>query len=277
MVVEEDHDLCPKIAILASQVTSPEPPKGSWIVTPTTKVGPIALYRTPLERNHGIIKEDSMAKTSFRSAYHFRPGCLQLSGAITSKSNQSTESYDMFSKVDAKFSRETEPVKMSGMLSREEHKTLYALEPKPQRNPIKHALDQFGYAHYRTDRDFNIPDLHQKILAKREDKSIFGFEKFLPRQYRQSIYSQNDGIEDSCIVDKEKSYAGRDNFTFIHDAKPLQFKYEKEVNPEDLNNSQELYMKVIKSKESIDYLKKVMEKRGVLKEAKNPLKGTRFE
>jgi hypothetical protein len=36
-------------------------------------------------------------------------------------------------------------------------------------------------------------------------------------------------------------------------------------------------MKVIKSRESIDYLKKVMEKRGVLKEAKNPLKGTRFE
>ena len=51
MVVEEDHDLCPKIAILPSYVSPPEPPKGSWMVTPTTKVGPIALYRTPLERN----------------------------------------------------------------------------------------------------------------------------------------------------------------------------------------------------------------------------------
>jgi hypothetical protein len=106
MVVEEDHDLCPKIAILPSQITSPEPPKGSWMTTPTTKVGPIALYRTPLERNQGVIKEDSLSKTSFRSAYHFRPGSLQLNGGATSKSNWSTDSYDMFSKVDAKFNRE---------------------------------------------------------------------------------------------------------------------------------------------------------------------------
>jgi|LauGreDrversion4_2_1035121.scaffolds.fasta_scaffold960503_1 hypothetical protein len=90
----------------------------------------------------------------------------------------------MFSKVDAKFNRELEPVAMNNMLSREEHKTLYALEPKPPRNPIKHALDQFGYAHYRTDRDFNIPDLHNKVLSKRDDKCIFGFEKILPRKHR---------------------------------------------------------------------------------------------
>ena len=51
MVVEEDNDLCPKIAILPSNVPQPEPPKGSWILTPTTKVGPIALFRTPLDRN----------------------------------------------------------------------------------------------------------------------------------------------------------------------------------------------------------------------------------
>ena len=82
-----------------------------------------------------------MAKTSIRSAYHFRPGSLQLTGGLTTKSNWSTDSYDMFSKIDAKFNRETEPVKMDAMLSREEHKTLYALEPKPPRNPIKHALD----------------------------------------------------------------------------------------------------------------------------------------
>lgn len=161
MVVEEDHDLCPKIAILPSNVAQPEPPKGSWILTPTTKVGPIALFRTPLDRNHGIIKEDALSKTSFRSAFHFRP---QLAGSVTTKSQWSTDSYDMFSKVDAKFNRELEPVAMTNMLSREEHKTLYALEPKPPRNPIKHALDQFGYAHYRTDRDFNIPDLHHKVL-----------------------------------------------------------------------------------------------------------------
>ena len=54
------------------------------------------------------------------------------------------------------------------------------------------------------------------------------------------------------------------------------FNYEKEVREEDMENSQELYRKIIKSKEKVDYLRKVMEKRGLIKEAKNPLKGTRF-
>ena len=55
MVVEEDHGLYPKISILPSQVAVPEAPKGSWMTTPThTKVGPIALFRSPLERNEGV-------------------------------------------------------------------------------------------------------------------------------------------------------------------------------------------------------------------------------
>ena len=44
----------------------------------------------------------------------------------------------------------------------------------------------------------------------------------------------------------------------------------------DLNHSEDLYMKIIKSKESIDYLRKIMEKKGVIKVAHNPIKGTRF-
>jgi len=36
-------------------------------------------------------------------------------------------------------------------------------------------------------------------------------------------------------------------------------------------------MKIVKGKESVGYLKKVMEKRGIIKGDKNPLKGTRFE
>ncbi len=65
--------------------------------------------------------------------------------------------------------------------------------------------------------------------------------------------------------------------TFIHDPKPMHFRYEKPIEEADVNDSQNLYMKIVKSRVSVDYLRKVMEKKGVLKEAKNPLKGTRFE
>jgi hypothetical protein len=64
--------------------------------------------------------------------------------------------------------------------------------------------------------------------------------------------------------------------TFHQDARPILFNYEKPVNVEELDNSEDLYMKIIKSKESIDYLKKIMEKKGVLKTKHNPLKHTRF-
>jgi len=74
------------------------------------------------------------------------------------------------------------------------------------------------------------------------------------------------------VVDKERSSQGYEYLsTTLHDPKPLNFKYEKPVDPEDINNSSELYLKIVKGKESIDYLKKVMEKKGVLKMPKNTL------
>jgi len=35
-------------------------------------------------------------------------------------------------------------------------------------------------------------------------------------------------------------------------------------------------MKIVRGKESVDYLKKIMEKKGVIKVAHNPLRHTRF-
>ena len=64
--------------------------------------------------------------------------------------------------------------------------------------------------------------------------------------------------------------------TTRQDPRPLQFKYEQEVDGSEMDHSQDLYMKIIRSKESIDYLRRVMEKRGDLKVPKNPIKGTRF-
>ena len=65
--------------------------------------------------------------------------------------------------------------------------------------------------------------------------------------------------------------------TSKHDARPLLFKYEKELNLEDLDNSEELYLKIVRGKESVDYLKKLMEKKGVIKTPHNPISGTRFK
>ena len=89
-----------------------------------------------------------------------------------------------------------------------------------------------------TEKEVNIPEVRNRLSPKRPDRCIFGFENFLPRQYRQSIYSQNDGIQESCIVNKEKALIGRDTTSgFKVDPRPLYFSYDKPVNPEDLNNS----------------------------------------
>ncbi len=166
---------------------------------------------------------------------------------------------------------------MESMLSRSEQKTLLSLEVQLPKNPLQKALDQYGYTKHNTELDFNVQDLKAKISPHRPDRCVIGFERVLPRDYRNSIYSVNRNIAESAVVDKEKSLLGIERLsTTRHDARPLQFKYEQEVLVSDLDNSQDLYMKIIKSKESIDYLRKVMEKKGTIKVAKNPIKGTRF-
>lgn len=77
-------------------------------------------------------------------------------------------------------------------------------------------------------------------------------------------------------MDKDRALQGRDLQTFKQEARPLHFKYDKSINEVDLDNSKDLYLKIIKNKESVDYLRKCMEKRGLIQESKNPLKGTRF-
>ena len=127
-----------------------------------------------------------------------------------------------------------------------------------------------------TEKDIDIHEVRARVSPKRPDRCILDFESTLPRKYRQSIYSQNEGIQESCMVDKDRALQGRDLQTFWQEPRPMHFKYDKAINEGDLDNSQDLYLKIIKSKESVDYLKKCMEKRGLIKEAKNPLKGTRF-
>jgi len=47
---------------------------------------------------------------------------------ITNHFHDNLSTYDMFSKVDSKFKRELDPVKIERMLSRDDHKTLYGLD-----------------------------------------------------------------------------------------------------------------------------------------------------
>ena len=47
---------------------------------------------------------------------------------VTNPSHDAHATYDMFSKVDSKFKRELDPVKIERMLSRHDHKTLYGLD-----------------------------------------------------------------------------------------------------------------------------------------------------
>jgi hypothetical protein len=65
--------------------------------------------------------------------------------------------------------------------------------------------------------------------------------------------------------------------TRIHNPKPLNFQYEKPLIMDDLDDTSNLYMKIVRGKESVDYLKKLMEKKGSIKTPKNPLVGTRFK
>jgi len=47
---------------------------------------------------------------------------------VTNPFHDNLSTYDMFSKVDSKFKRELDPVKIERMLSRDDHKTLYGLD-----------------------------------------------------------------------------------------------------------------------------------------------------
>ena len=142
MVVEEDEGLHPKISILPSKIPDPEAPPGSCMVSPPhIKLGALALFRSSLDRTSLPQKTFSpVEKTAMRSAFHHRDGTWmnQVSTKSANKSKFSfnvtnplhdiNSTYDMFSKVDSKFKRELDPVKIERMLSRVDHKTLYGLD-----------------------------------------------------------------------------------------------------------------------------------------------------
>ncbi len=95
----------------------------------------------------------------------------------------------MFSKVDSKFKRELDPVKIERMLSRDDHKTLYGLDQHLPKQPFHRTLERYGYVADSTEKEINIPEVKAKLSPKRPDRCILGFENILPRKYRQSIYS----------------------------------------------------------------------------------------
>jgi hypothetical protein len=153
------------------------------------------------------------------------------SGGVHNLSRLTEASFDnRISKVNSKYERMRDPVKMEAMLSRAEQKTVYNLETPIPKNPFQRALDQYGYTKHNPELDHNLGDLRAKISPYRPDRCVFGFERALPREYRNSIYSANDGIRESEVVDKDRSLQGIEMLsTTKHDARPLHFRYEKEV------------------------------------------------
>jgi hypothetical protein len=142
MVVEEDEGLHPKISILPSKIPDPEAPPGSCMISPPhIKLGALALFRSSLDRTSLPQKTFSpFEKTAMRSAFHHRDGTWMNQLPPSTKSSTKSKftftnphrhdaaTYDMFSKVDSKFKRELDPVKIERMLSRHDHKTLYGLD-----------------------------------------------------------------------------------------------------------------------------------------------------
>jgi hypothetical protein len=149
MVVEEDDGMQPKITIQPTKIPDPEAPPGSCMKSPQhIKQGALALFRSSLDRT--ALPQKTLTpfdKTALRTAYHVREGIPwhQVQSVTNSVSNKSKftlsmtnpfdvtgdhhqMTYNMFSKVDSKFKRELEPVKIERMLSRDDHKTLYGLE-----------------------------------------------------------------------------------------------------------------------------------------------------
>ena len=161
-----------------------------------------------------------------------------LGGSSNNISQFSQFSTEQFSKVNSKYERAKEPVNMGSMLSRDEQKTLLSLEVQLPKNPLQKALDQYGYIKHNPELDFNVQELKAKISPHRADRCVIGFDRVLPREYRNSIYSVNRNIAESAVVDKDKSLMGIERLsTTRHDARPMQFKYEQEVLVSDLDNS----------------------------------------
>ena len=76
MVVEEDDGMHPKITILPTKIPDPEAPPGSCMKSPPhIKLGPLALFRSSLDRTSVPQKTFTrFEKTAIRTAFHQREG-----------------------------------------------------------------------------------------------------------------------------------------------------------------------------------------------------------
>lgn len=117
-------------------------------MTDHTKFGALALIRSSFERNNGIEKEAEIldARSSmYKTAMHKRYGSDKIStgssGFSSISKNTQLGAYDMFAKVNSKYGRVQEPVKMENMLSREEQKTHLSLDPPAAKIQAQKALE----------------------------------------------------------------------------------------------------------------------------------------
>lgn len=118
MVVEEDHALHPRISILPNHVHQPPPPPGSNLPmnNQVVKHGPIGIFRTSLDRTTTVRNSKQDFDSQFSVSHHNKTA----DGFGGGTSQFSEISHDNFSKVNSKYGRLKEPVKMDNMLSREE-------------------------------------------------------------------------------------------------------------------------------------------------------------
>jgi hypothetical protein len=115
----------------------------------------------------------------YKTAMHKRYGCDKIatgsSGFSSISKNTQLGAYDMFAKVNSKYGRVQEPVKMENMLSREEQKTHLSLDPPAAKIQAQKALEQFGYLKHTTENYYNATDVRAKLSPNRVDKCIIGF------------------------------------------------------------------------------------------------------
>ena len=87
----------------------------------------------------------------------------------------------------------------------------------------------------------------------------------LPRTLINSIYSVNDQQVDNTqsVINNDKLEMGYRKLSNYRNTGAMNFSYEKPVKVKDLKNSKELYSQIIRNKQNVDYLQKLLEMKGL--------------
>eukprot|EP00347_Sterkiella_histriomuscorum_P009673 403340310 len=224
---------------------------------------------------------------------------FQVDGLHSQERLRTSDKYigntELMNSINSKYPRSKEVVQYNKMLSREEHKLsgfTSGLEPsahaKAISTSVRTALESYGYQPESPSPNINPQEIKDRLQNQRPNICVRDFNKTLSRYKRNSIYSK-DGVGASATMERsnligssaiiedlkqninsinyEKVDSGFKRLSSFRNTQRgiMKFSYEKPLKVEEFEqDSKSLYANIIRNKEGIGYLQKLLVKKGLI-------------